>query len=534
MDQSQLIVHENMYIHVQNKNTGKVRTVVGPTRFVRSPADVLLTCDPQPFHFLTKHQYAVILNPMCDTTGENRMGDRAVRTGPAAFPLHHLEMLETGAVQDVHVLGEDEALIVRNRTCSAGSDGLYRVGPGPLRWVPSEEEEIVDTVDARVLTEHEGLYVQNSLTGEVRLERGPQRFILDANEELVEKAFSPPVCSALGLSRNHSSALAHVVHLREREVMCIIDEQTQKETFLVGPKSHTFGFNETPKVFDLSAGKPKKLNQLVISSISLGPDFFSDIIAIRTKDNASLRVHVAFNWMFAVNESEISKVCRLNDFIGVAAQNLTSRIRDVASRYTFEDFSVNTVNLLKRTIFKLHTVPIYGREGLHEMNGTINRENGFLVYDIDVKALEPSNPHIQQELNMSIKSNIRILCKKSREAAEIAMERDKVAQQTELQQLEATLTELKGKNREIEVLGAARTDRDVRKVQATTKAKCFKLVKDAERTAEMNRAAGVAQTLMEAEDMSRHVIELDRLAKMGDVAVDVTATEYKMEHFMLG
>ena len=62
---------------------------------------------------LTNRQYCVVLDPV-DGEGNPRLGQRELRKGEASFFLFPGERLESG-VQSIHVLGEEDGLLVRAR-----------------------------------------------------------------------------------------------------------------------------------------------------------------------------------------------------------------------------------------------------------------------------------------------------------------------------------------------------------------------------------------------------------------------------------
>jgi major vault protein len=45
-------------------------------------------------------------------------------------------------------------------------------------------------------------------------------------------------------------------------------------------------------ILSLSGGKPKKQNQIQSLSLSLGPDFMTDIVIVETSDHARLQIQV--------------------------------------------------------------------------------------------------------------------------------------------------------------------------------------------------------------------------------------------------
>ena len=64
---------------------------------------------------------------------------------------------------------------------------------GPREYLPGKEVSVVEKIKAIPLGENEGIYVRNLTTGKVRLERGPQSFLLSYNEELWSKKLSPTI-----------------------------------------------------------------------------------------------------------------------------------------------------------------------------------------------------------------------------------------------------------------------------------------------------------------------------------------------------
>ena len=62
---------------------------------------------------LTKTQFCVILDPLCPKTGKNKMGAKIIRKGECSFFLHPGESLEFGRIQNIYILGEKDALLIR-------------------------------------------------------------------------------------------------------------------------------------------------------------------------------------------------------------------------------------------------------------------------------------------------------------------------------------------------------------------------------------------------------------------------------------
>ena len=64
---------------------------------------------------------------------------------------------------------------------------------GPIDLTPAIEYEIVETRKAIPLSENEGVYVRHLKTGEVKLVRGPNTFLLGEHESFWKKIMEPDV-----------------------------------------------------------------------------------------------------------------------------------------------------------------------------------------------------------------------------------------------------------------------------------------------------------------------------------------------------
>lgn len=139
---------------------------------------------------LTCRQFTVIVDPVDAATGKPQLGKRVLRKGEASFFLQPGERLEIG-IQDVYVLREDEALLLRAEEEYEEGDVTRRPGDrwmvnGPCDYVPSIELEVVERRHAIPLDENEGIYVRDIRSGKVRSVIG-QTYMLSPNEELWKK-----------------------------------------------------------------------------------------------------------------------------------------------------------------------------------------------------------------------------------------------------------------------------------------------------------------------------------------------------------
>jgi len=71
---------------------------------------------------------------------------------------------------------------------------------GPMEYIPPVQATVITKVNALSLDKNEGVYVRDIKTGEVRMEVGPQKYMLNENEELWEKEIPLPIEKLLLIS----------------------------------------------------------------------------------------------------------------------------------------------------------------------------------------------------------------------------------------------------------------------------------------------------------------------------------------------
>jgi major vault protein len=140
---------------------------------------------------LTNRQYCVVLDPW--KGGKQLFGQRELRKGEISFFLKPGERLEGSGIQNVYVLGEEEALLLKARENffdisekkerKAGDRWMLH---GPADFVPPVEVEIVQKRNTIPLDENEGIYVRDVRTGKVRAVAG-ESYMLKPSEELWKK-----------------------------------------------------------------------------------------------------------------------------------------------------------------------------------------------------------------------------------------------------------------------------------------------------------------------------------------------------------
>ena len=110
-------------------------------------------------------------------------------------------------IKNILVIHEDEALVLKakvnyvdkktKKEHKAGSTWLVK---GPQDFIPDNEVRVLEKRKAQPLAENEGLYVRDLWSGEVKLVRGPQTYLLKEHEELWSKLMPPEIEQLVGLN----------------------------------------------------------------------------------------------------------------------------------------------------------------------------------------------------------------------------------------------------------------------------------------------------------------------------------------------
>lgn len=243
------------------------------------------------------------------------MGEIEIRQGPTTFSLYPGES-DLEGIKNATILGKNEVAVIQaidNFIDDKGEEkkaGECWIISGPARYIPTKFERCIKSYKAINVGQSEAIYVRDTSTSELKLVKGPQSYILNVDEEEYQKVLSPREFEALkdqGITERASSK-AFTLQIQKNECVCVIDYKSNKETYILGPKSHILGPYEGVKVISISAGVPKKENQAKLAIIRLGPDFMNDQFEVRTKDNAVLRLSVTYKWKFVLDDKNLNKI----------------------------------------------------------------------------------------------------------------------------------------------------------------------------------------------------------------------------------
>jgi len=429
---------------------------------------------------LNNRQYCVICDPI-GADGKPQLGGKKLVKGDKSFFLQPGEKLEKG-IQNVHVLGEDEGLILK--ATEEFTDGETKREPGdrwmirgPREYVPPVEVEVSAFRKAMPLDLNEGVYVRNIKTGQVRAVIGCT-YMLNQDEELWSKVL-PPVVEDLISSgkdpladrsdRNAPKAKARdktrVVTYRvpHNAAVQIYDYKDKKARVIFGPDLVMLGPDEQFTVLSISGGKPKRPNVIKALCLLLGPDFCTDIVVVETSDHARLSLQLSYNWNFSTaNSDDGAKLFSVPDFIGDSCKAIASRIRGAVASVKFDDFHKNSAKIIRSSVF-----------GLDENAKVIDKftfpANNLNITSIDIQSVEPVDQRTRDALQKSVQLAIEITTASQEAAAKHEadrlsqeaqgrLERQKIQDEAEAEKARRDLLELQAESAAVESTGQAKAE----------------------------------------------------------------------------
>jgi len=429
---------------------------------------------------LNNRQYCVICDPI-GADGKPQLGGKKLVKGEKSFFLQPGEKLEKG-IQSVHVLGEDEGLILK--ATEEFMDGEVKREPGdrwmirgPREYVPPVEVEVVSFRKAMPLDLNEGVYVRNIKTGQVRAVIGCT-YMLNQDEELWQKVLPPVVEDLISsgkdpladrsnrdASKSKARDKTRVVTFRvpHNAAVQIYDYKDKKARVIFGPDLVMLGPDEQFTVLSISGGKPKRPNVIKALCLLLGPDFCTDIVVVETSDHARLSLQLSYNWNFSIDNSEDgAKLFSVPDFIGDSCKAIASRIRGAVASVKFDDFHKNSAKIIRSSVF-----------GVDENHKVIDKfsfpANNLNITSIDIQSVEPVDQRTRDALQKSVQLAIEITTASQEAAAKHEadrlsqeaqgrLERQKIQDEAEAEKSRRDLLELQAESAAVESTGQAKAE----------------------------------------------------------------------------
>lgn len=480
---------------------------------------------------LNSRQYCVVVDPIGEN-GRPQLGQKQLRKGECSFFLRPGESLESG-IQNVYVLGEEEALLLRAKESFVDGKEMHQPGDrwmiyGPVEYVPPTQVEIVEKRRAIPLDDNEGIYVRDIKSGHVRKVTGPTSYKLMPNEELWAKELPKAVEELLAKERTEDGA--HSAEGRDKtRVVCyraphnsavqIYDYKDKKPRVVFGPSLVMLGPDEHFTVLSLSGDKPKRPHVIKALALMLGPDFMTDVVVVETADHARLSLKLSYNWHFEVDktkEKESTNIFQVPDFVGDSCKAIASRVRGAVATVSFDNFHKHSAKIIRQAVF-----------GVDEQERIRNRfafsSNNLVITNIDIQSVEPVDQRTRDSLQKSVQLAIEITTKSQEAAARHEaerleqeargrLERQKINDEAEAEKARKELLQLQGESSAVESTGQATAEAKARAESAQIEGEAS--VKQAQLRADASKIRAEAEL---AQNKSRLETEINHQKALNDL-----------------
>jgi len=488
---------------------------------------------------LSNRQYAVVVDPV-DSKGVQQLGKRELRRGECTFFLQPGESLENG-IQDVYVLGAEEALLLRAKeefvdpnTKASHKPGDRWMVYGPCDFIPDVQVEVVERRRSIPLDTNEGVYVRDINSGHVRSEMG-KSYMLKPNEELWQKELPPIVEEIIaadmcvgdsGKGRDKTRVVSY--HLAHNSAVQVYDYKEKRARVVFGPQLVSLGPDEQFTVLSLSGGKPKAPHKIKSLAMHLGPDFMTDIVTVETSDHARLSLKLSYNWRFDVTDRERDgqKIFAVADFVGDCCNAMAARVRGAVAATPFEIFHKTSAELIRKAVF-----------GSSENHKFVFPSNNLVISGIDIQSVEPVDQKTRDSLQQSVQLAIE-LTTKSQEAcarhvaerleqeAKGRLDRQKLADEAEAEKARKLLLSLQAQSTTIETTGQATAEARAHAESAQIQGEAA--VKQAELQAQARKIKADAELETVKERQEQDLIfqkesdelEIDRARKLAEIEAE--------------
>mmetsp|Transcript_70253 Transcript_70253/g.195541 ORF Transcript_70253/g.195541 Transcript_70253/m.195541 type:complete len:775 (+) Transcript_70253:86-2410(+) len=335
---------------------------VGQQRLVRGPLRLV----PGPDESITKKSQAITLDwNMYAKVQDKVTGEVRVERGPQLlFPEPSEHIIDGGPQKAVELDAEAEYCYVEDGA------GKMRLVKGPLRFIPGPQESTTAKKQAITLDSRMYVKVLDKVTGDIRVERGPQLVFPEPSEQIVGKGPSKAVqvdsetavlvrdllLGDLRLVQDHGlffpRAQDEIVDVQKLIRLADHDALVMKDE--TGAFKYFFGSDELrgdqPRAFFLppyceivehvwSRGRRRQTRDLRITQLDMRPQFMNFEFNSRTSDNVELILEGTFYWQLSdVPKMMIYSGDVTGDICNYARSAFIQKISQVTLKQFMDDF----------------------------------------------------------------------------------------------------------------------------------------------------------------------------------------------------
>jgi multidrug efflux pump subunit AcrA (membrane-fusion protein) len=248
-------------------------------------------------------------------------------------------------------------------------------------------------IEAIGIDQKSGIYVRDLATGEVRLVRGKQSYLVDPRKEVQITRTVPAADWELWIACNEPHKRMHgpvttpwALSIIVPHNMAVLATSADGQRVIVGPCVTLLGYEETLTSVLLSTGTPKSdAAPLRTCFLRVGGNRVTDVITVETLDFVSISVRVSLSVAFLVEQKE--RWFHHENYIQVLVDHLRSIVRSRCRTMALATLWPQIPGVVRDTILGERAVA-GGRPG------RAFPENGMVVNEVEVLSADIVDPKI--------------------------------------------------------------------------------------------------------------------------------------------
>ena len=154
---------------------------------------------------------------------------------------------------------------------------------------------------------------------------------------------------------------------------------------VVGPSTRLLNYDETLEPIILSTGCPKSTDKpLTTAYLRVENNKVSDLVRVETKDYVDVDIKVSYCVNFL--EEYKDKWFSVENYIKYMTDRMRSMLKREAKKYNIQEFYANSTDIIRKVVLNKQNEE--GKDtSKKQYNGRFFAENGMLVYDVEVLAV---------------------------------------------------------------------------------------------------------------------------------------------------
>ncbi len=259
-----------------------------------------------------------------------------------------------------------------------------------------------------------GVYVASVATGNVKLEKGEKKLLLDPRKEKHIKRRIPQKLWNLiiGEGEAHKTTEQKMVEtpwalsvIVPNNVAVLVTGKDSRRV-VVGPRPELLGYEEWLEVLTLSKGRPKLEDSILETCfLRVTGNRITDQIELETADFVRIKIDVCYGVEFEERaQEEMVKWFNYRNYVMLLCNNLRSRLKLAARKMSLKELYPAIPDFVRNTILGEKPKAEEGKE-IHRP-GLKFEENNMLVNEVEVLLIAIPDTEISDEI---IKQNRTII-----------------------------------------------------------------------------------------------------------------------------